>query len=417
MMMSSNAVSPKIEPDGTPATLPPSEKEAVREQLGRVLASASFRNSKRFPAFLRYTVEHALNSSEPLKERTVGIEVFGREPTYDTSQDPVVRMTAAEVRKRLTRYYQSPDHRDEIVIGYQPGSYVPDFSSSSRHIGQTESEAPAGKQNEAAESPRRVWYQRPLFVSVLLLVAALTILTLSLTRKTGASDSGNAVTRFWHPILSSPEAVLLCIGDPSSLPSAETVVRDAGEMTIDEFLESNAVRYIDSVALAMLAGELRARGKPFRIRRPMATAFQDLREGAVVLIGGFNNPWALKLGSGLRFTLATDPDGSYIRARERPDYREWRTGTRSRRLKEVSEAFGLITRVRDPATGQSVMTVSGLVFGTRAAAECLLDSRCLESAEQLHDTSWSGKNVQIVVSTTVIGEDSGAPQVLAAHAW
>ena len=415
MTMPPNAVSPRTEPDRTtPATLPPSEKEAVREQLGRVLASASFRNSKRFPAFLRYTVEHALNSSEPLKERTVGVEVFGREATYDTSQDPVVRMTAAEVRKRLTRYYESPEHRHEIVIGYQPGSYIPDFSSSP-HVEQTQSETAARKPNEAVETPRRAWYQRPLLATVLLLVAALSILTLSLRRTTGAKETENAVTRFWHPIMSSSEAVLLCIGDPSS--SAQTVERDPSDMTIDEFLESNAVRYIDSVALALLAGELRARGKPFRIRRTMATAFQDLREGAVVLIGGFNNPWALKLGSGLRFTLATDADGSYIRDAERPDHREWRTGTRSRRLKEVSAAFGLITRVRDPATGQSVMTVSGLVFGTRAAAECLLDSRCLESAEQLHDTPWSGKNVQIVVSTTVIEEDSGAPRVVAAHAW
>ena len=64
-------------------------------------SSVTFRNSKRFPPFLRYTVEHALNSSEPLKERTIGHEVFGRDPGYDTGQYPIVRMTAAEVRKRL----------------------------------------------------------------------------------------------------------------------------------------------------------------------------------------------------------------------------------------------------------------------------------------------------------------------------
>src|SRR5262245_17096640 len=106
------------------------DAEVVREQVGRILSSALFRNSKRFPVFLRYTVEHALSSAEPLKERTIGHEVFGRDPAYDTAQDPVVRMTAAEVRKRLVQYYQRPEHRGEIVIAYQSGSYVPDFFQS-----------------------------------------------------------------------------------------------------------------------------------------------------------------------------------------------------------------------------------------------------------------------------------------------
>jgi hypothetical protein len=103
------------------------EREAVREQVGRILSSAMFRNSKRFPAFIRYTVEHALASAESLKERTIGHDVFGREAGYDTAQDPVVRMTAAEVRKRLAQYYQLPEHATETVITYQSGSYVPEF--------------------------------------------------------------------------------------------------------------------------------------------------------------------------------------------------------------------------------------------------------------------------------------------------
>src|SRR5262245_40177319 len=109
----------------TPQTA--ADAEVVREQLGRILSSALFRNSKRFPVFLRHTVEHALNSAEPLKERTIGHEVFARDAAYDTAQDPVVRMTAAEVRKRLVQYYQRPEHRGELVIAYQSGSYVPDF--------------------------------------------------------------------------------------------------------------------------------------------------------------------------------------------------------------------------------------------------------------------------------------------------
>jgi hypothetical protein len=96
----------------------------VREQLNRLLAHPLFTNSKRYPVLLAYTVEQALlgNAGE-LKERTIGVEAFGREPNYDVNLDPVVRTTAAEVRKRLFQYYYSPDHAGELIIGLPVGSY------------------------------------------------------------------------------------------------------------------------------------------------------------------------------------------------------------------------------------------------------------------------------------------------------
>lgn len=42
---------------------------------------------------------------EQLKERIIGVEVFGRSPTYDTGVDAIVRVTTSEVRKRLVQHY------------------------------------------------------------------------------------------------------------------------------------------------------------------------------------------------------------------------------------------------------------------------------------------------------------------------
>src|ERR1035437_1347381 len=89
-----------------------SEKAAVRVQLDRLLANPSFRNSKRYPALLRFVVERVLDGhTDSLKERTLGIEVFHRDPNYNTNEDPVVRTTAVEARKRLAQYY--PETRNE----------------------------------------------------------------------------------------------------------------------------------------------------------------------------------------------------------------------------------------------------------------------------------------------------------------
>src|ERR1700722_9285606 len=119
--------------------LPHSEKEtnghslapdvsAIRDQLKRLLAHPLFANSKRYPVFLAYTVEQTLlGHSRELKERTIGVEAFGREPNYDVNLDPVVRTTADEVRKRLIQYYYNTDHLGELTIELPVGSYVPSF--------------------------------------------------------------------------------------------------------------------------------------------------------------------------------------------------------------------------------------------------------------------------------------------------
>ena len=101
---------------------------AVLDQLERLLESRHFRNSKRYPAFLRYVVEHTLlGDMEILKERTLGIEVFSRASDYDSNADPIVRVTAGEVRKRIAQYYQEPGHEHEVRIELPLGGYVPHF--------------------------------------------------------------------------------------------------------------------------------------------------------------------------------------------------------------------------------------------------------------------------------------------------
>lgn len=104
------------------------EREAIRKQLERMLANPLFKNSKRYPNLLRYVVEHTLERNPgELKERTLGVEVFGREPNYDTNADPVVRATAGEIRKRIAQYYHEHGRENEIRMICRP---APTFRSS-----------------------------------------------------------------------------------------------------------------------------------------------------------------------------------------------------------------------------------------------------------------------------------------------
>ena len=68
--------------------------------------------------------------SESLQERTLGVHIFGKDPSYDTTADPIVRVTAAEIRKRIAQYYHDPRHQSELCIDIESGSYVPRFRAS-----------------------------------------------------------------------------------------------------------------------------------------------------------------------------------------------------------------------------------------------------------------------------------------------
>jgi hypothetical protein len=104
------------------------DQQAIRRQLDKLVSNRLFGSSKRYPQFLRYVVEESLQGrAENLKERTLGIQVFAREPDYDTNLDHIVRSTASEVRKRLRLYYHEPTHESEVFIDLPPGTYVPVF--------------------------------------------------------------------------------------------------------------------------------------------------------------------------------------------------------------------------------------------------------------------------------------------------
>ena len=87
--------------------------DQIRETLERVLASPAFCKSEQCQKFLRYVVEHR---GEPIKERNIGVEVFNKSADYDTSEDPVVRVRATEVRKLLAQYFATADPRDVLFV-------------------------------------------------------------------------------------------------------------------------------------------------------------------------------------------------------------------------------------------------------------------------------------------------------------
>jgi TolB-like protein/Tfp pilus assembly protein PilF len=105
--------------------------EEVRKHLEQVLASPGFTRNERLSKFLRVIVERHLEGRDnDLKESVLGVEVFGRQPGFDTKQDSTVRTEAARLRARLAEYYAGNAAGDRVIIELPKGGYIPVFRPS-----------------------------------------------------------------------------------------------------------------------------------------------------------------------------------------------------------------------------------------------------------------------------------------------
>ena len=406
------------------------EKEAVQQQLERLLASTLFRSSKRYAQFLRFVVGRTLEGQgQDLKERILGIEVFDRPPDYDTNIDPIVRVTAAEIRKRIEQYYHDSKHGQEIRLFLPSGSYAPHFSWPGYPNGLVVPASPpangsgitarAAVELEQAKSvPHRLIPHRWISTRALVLVLGILVLIFA----TGIWWRGSQATilrEFWSPFVKSAEPVLFCIAD--QVQYANIRLWDAADPKKEIILPDTMVTVIidDLNPLVNIAGTLRSYGKNYRVLGESTTSLTDLRRTPSVFIGAFDNTWTLRLTSALRFHFANDPSMSkfWIEDREHPEKREWLLDRTQQKTEDYKD-YALVARFIPPDTDQYTVVAAGIGRGgTVAAGEFLVDEHRMQEILARAPKDWQTKNIEIVLETQVIQGRSGPPRVKAIHIW
>jgi TolB-like protein len=61
------------------------------------------------------------------KECLIGMHIFGRRPDYDPATDPIVRVEARRLRRKLADYYANGGQNDPVRIDVPKGAYRPVF--------------------------------------------------------------------------------------------------------------------------------------------------------------------------------------------------------------------------------------------------------------------------------------------------
>jgi TolB-like protein/Flp pilus assembly protein TadD len=117
----------------TPAASDKPSHKVVQQALDRILASATFQQVDRLKRFIGFIVSEVLaGRGDQLKEYVIGVQVFGKEVSFDPRTDPIVRVQARRLRTRLARYYREEGQTAEVVIDLPKGGYVPVFKRAER---------------------------------------------------------------------------------------------------------------------------------------------------------------------------------------------------------------------------------------------------------------------------------------------
>jgi hypothetical protein len=390
------------------------DAEAIRAQLNRLLGHPLFTNSKRYPVLLAYTVEQTLlgNAAE-LKERTIGVEAFGRNPDYDVNLDPVVRTSAAEVRRRLVQYYYDPAHASELIIELSAGSYIPSFREPelpTAYAQTDDDEVPANIAGIAASTqpspslPVRIWRWTPAVIAVL---AALAI-GIGIGRYHHPSTPSN-MQRFWAPMTTGQNPVTYCLGDPVDLI-------DRQDRMLNGIPIAGGLDPSDVITLAHAIVPLVPRHNSFQVISSTNASFAQLRQGPDVLIGAFDNAWTMRITQNLRFGFDNSDGIQKLVDRKNPQ-RFW-TVQRDATGRRVATDYAIVARIHDNVTGEPVIIAAGIMGeGTEAASEVLYNPAYLDAMLAKAPKDWDQKNLEAVIRTQVIDGNPGPPEILDVASW
>jgi hypothetical protein len=406
----------------------------VRETLRLILESPPFRTSKQCQDLLRYVVLHSLDGEDAaLRERIIGIEVFGRKPSYDTNEDPVVRVRAADVRKRMAQYYQSLEpNTPALHIDLLPGSYRAHFRydppspEASAALAVQSPEPLTPDQAPSAPSTRN---SRWLLSGIILLVAGVVVAGRSIT-----NPWSSPIERFWEPIAVAKQPALVYLGTNAvyifnddylsryraahgmsdtgpeffvDLPPGSSVTAEDLIAVKDTFTSTS-----DSAAAVQVTSLLGSWRRPFVLRAGRDVSFGDLRNRPSVMIGAFNNAWTLELTNDLPYRFR---NGVSIENRDHPE-RSWSVPRNDHDSTTVD--YALITRVLTSKAGGPLITVAGVgQAGTQAAAEFLTNPEKMRSLLQNAPRGWESKNMQAVLQVKVVGYLPASVDVVATNYW
>jgi hypothetical protein len=409
--------------------------------LEKILGSKHFVNAHKKKQFLRLICNFYLEGrAHELNEHILGYDVFGRKNGYNPSDDPIVRVCAHEIRKKLEVYYGSQGANDPIRLEIPAGSYQPVFT---RHLPEPETAIKTAippATEPVAEPPRSRDLLVKLVTGVLVLVLAIAVMALALLNRqlrqrvaeVEAAKDPATYGAMWSSFMTdmSPPLVILSnppvlrfanSTDPEALtkdsipltPEAVAALKDKfvtnPEVSIKEFggpagdyrepsgnkvvIERNQTPRLivrtnvntgmgEAIGLHYLTDFFRKASRNILLKQSRTLSAEDLKQHNVIMLGGiWVNEWSTKLTRSEDFVFTNK--GTIENRNPQPGEEREYIPQFDRRTGNLLVDYALITVKPNITDINRVMLLAGVYSqGTEAAAEYVTNKAYLDQLNQ-----------------------------------
>jgi TolB-like protein/Tfp pilus assembly protein PilF len=239
------------QPDSA-AGSPEGRSPLVRAELEKILASSGFRNADRMARFLRFVVERTLDGKlDDLKEYSIGMEVFDRGASFDPRLDPVVRVEARRLRKKIEEYYEGEGARAPVRIELPKGGYAVEFEQpTSVKSGPSAANGGAGAALAAADSRKT-----RIAVTAVIAMAVVAAVALVWTARTSRKSPAASPAALLAPIHS---VAVLPLQNLTGDPANEYFAAGMTDALITELAQVRALRVISRTSTMKYEGTKRS---------------------------------------------------------------------------------------------------------------------------------------------------------------
>jgi hypothetical protein len=437
-----------------------SDLKAFQQHLEEVLCGEAFRGSHRSGQFLRYVVNRSVSGHcDELKERLIGVELFGRSPSYDTGEDAIVRVTASDVRRRLLQHYGTYGTASEFRIRLPLGSYIPEIARDvpvkTDALEQSEieisREAPIDflapslplMDEEASvlvnrevmprlSGGRRFWTQWKVLLCCLSIAVA-GILAVWLTMRTeslwgtlfGFQLSTKLITS--DPNIAEVQSLtgqMVTLSDYANqryVPNPEKAQPQVMNLSTEILRRDQAAAVDTGIAVNIAEWRDQAKAGRLMIQSARTLRFSDLlKDGNFILLGSpMSNPWALFYSDHLDFRFVFDQSsGQEIIENLHP-----RNGESSRYVPTAmgfatGQSFAVASYLRNPDHLGHVLLIAGAnAEGTEAVSDLMTDSTTILAVMSRCGLPRRAPipNFQLLLRLSTMAGSPGHSEVIACH--
>jgi hypothetical protein len=288
------------------------EDEVTRLEIHRILDSDTFRSSDVLRRLLRFLADKSIaGEADQLKEYTIGLDAFGKPPSYDPRSDAIVRLQAGRLRQKLADYYRTEGKDDPLIVDLPKGHFK--LTWQARPVAVAPVVQPEAPVKVAEPAGRRRRWLIPLLAVSLVISIAWNIRSSILVRNNADVSAAMwtpEIHQIWDPFVSSTRPLLVAIADPMfvgvlapngnvvaqlrlndvngwdnavNTPAVQALRKAFGNLTIGPRFNYSGRGYLDSVLrLGKLLGTRQSR---LSVARLSQISWQSLSENNVLLIG------------------------------------------------------------------------------------------------------------------------------------